>query len=143
MKRPHLFAYGTLQVDAIMRAVTGHAYSSQAATLSGYARYRIKNATYPGIIADTRAETSGRIYFDVDDTSWTKLDAFEGAPYQRLTLSVVAADGATYLADAYVIPASARGILSTAPWMLDQFLAHDQDTFMATYFAVRQPRPSY
>ena len=45
-----LFAYGTLEIPAVMRAVVGIEPPSVEATLHGYARFLVKGATFPGII---------------------------------------------------------------------------------------------
>ena len=58
-----LFAYGTLLVPRIWRAVTGCDCPSQPATLPGFAIYRVKDADFPGIVsAGRKSKVEGRIF---------------------------------------------------------------------------------
>jgi len=60
-----LFCYGTLQVPEVIQTVTGRIYTGKSATLDGYARYRVKNTEYPGIIRVAGCKTKGFLYENV------------------------------------------------------------------------------
>jgi gamma-glutamylcyclotransferase (GGCT)/AIG2-like uncharacterized protein YtfP len=54
-----IFCYGTLQFPEVMEKVTGRQFPGTEAVLDNFARYRIKNAVYPGVIAEDGATTEG------------------------------------------------------------------------------------
>ncbi len=122
-----------------MLAVAGSRFIAQPATLKGYACYRVKNVTYPGIIEKPEAETVGCIYSGINAASWTRLDAFEGSPYIRTRITVATEAEPNVPAQAYVIPTHNRAILTAELWDFTNFLTHDLDTFMKTYFASHKP----
>ena len=79
----HVFTYGTSMIPSVMEAVTGHRFASREAMLHGYARFRVKGTSYPGIVEAAGATTDGVLYLDIDAPSLARLDAFEGAFYQN------------------------------------------------------------
>ena len=83
MPAMHVFTYGTLMLPSVMEAVTGRRFAAQKAMLHGYARFRVKGASYPGVVEAVGATTDGVLYLDVDAPSLARLDAFEGAFYQN------------------------------------------------------------
>lgn len=56
-----VFVYGTLLEDSIARKLLGRLPPHKPARLQGYARYRVKNASFPAIIRETGAEVIGRV----------------------------------------------------------------------------------
>jgi gamma-glutamylcyclotransferase (GGCT)/AIG2-like uncharacterized protein YtfP len=115
-----LFAYGTLMEPAVLSAVTGQQFPSRPAVLHEYARYRVRNAVYPGLLPEPVAVTRGVLYDEMDADTLARLDAFEGALYDRLSLSVDVDDtpGARtpVTAEVYVIRPTARRHLSPDRW---------------------------
>ena len=122
-----------------MYAVAGSRYLSQPAILKGYACYRVKNATYPGIIEEPRAETLGCVYRKIDKATWERLDAFEGTLYKRTVITVATETEQNLPVQAYVIPTDKRATLTSELWDFTHFLTHGLDTFMKTYFASHMP----
>jgi hypothetical protein len=118
-----------------MEAVTGRRFVSQPAVLRGYARFRVRGAVYPGIIATPGALTEGAVYCDVDAVSLARLDMFEGALYDRLGLNVDVEAGpsarGSVRAEVYVIPPSQRQRLSSDAWDPEEFRRRHLGTYLA------------
>ena len=129
----HVFTYGSLMVAAVMEAVTGHRFASRKATLHDYARFRLKNASYPGIVEMAGATTDGVLYLDVDAASIDRLDAFEGVFYQRTCVEVYTPQGERRPAETYVVVPRYQDHLSTEAWRLNHFRRDHLEAFLASY----------
>lgn len=129
----HLFVYGTLMFPRVMHSVTGKNYVGCPATLEGFARYLVKDQLYPGIVPQSKAQTSGILYKTVDLPTLTKLDQFEGTFYKRQNVSVHLSDGTVTQAQTYVVCPQHRQALSPQPWQPETFLAHHLEKFLTTY----------
>lgn len=129
--RAAVFAYGTLQLDEVVEAVTGRRFVGVAATLAGYRRRRILERSYPGIVPVAGEITDGRLFRDVDPESLAWLDAFEGDLYDRLLLPVRTDAGETVQAFAYVVAARHRQRLSDHPWDVESFRLEHGEAFLA------------
>lgn len=88
-----LFCYGTLELVDTMRVLIGTVPPSHQATLSGYARFRIKGKHYPGIVAQQGTNVIGTLYAKVTQTQLKRLDRYEGPMYRRCRV-MVNVDGA-------------------------------------------------
>lgn len=116
-----LFAYGSLMWPDILQAVAGRALPSQAATLRGYRRFCVRGASYPALRRATPDSViTGVVYEGLCDADWQRLDAFEGADYQRQTLKVGCA-GRTLTAAAYLWRDAASDRLADADWSAQAF----------------------
>lgn len=118
-----LFTYGTLEVAEIMEWVTAARFPSEPAVLDGYARFRLRNRSYPGLVAAAGASTAGTLYSGVGAPALALLDEFEDDCYKRRPVRVRTVSGATATAYAYVIPDHRRDLLGTEPWDREAFLA--------------------
>ena len=127
----NLFVYGTLMVPAVMQAVTGHAFRSLPATLTGYARFRIKQQVYPGIVTGRDSSVDGLLYYAIDAQSMQRLDEFESEVYRRSEVTVQPADGGEETAWAYVIAPSYEHLLSSDGWDLAQFQRQHLQRYLA------------
>jgi gamma-glutamylcyclotransferase (GGCT)/AIG2-like uncharacterized protein YtfP len=116
-----LFAYGTLEIPAVMLAVTARSFASEPARLDGFVRFLLRDRAYPGIVETPGATTEGRVYHGVDDASLARLDRFEDDCYERRGVVVRRADGSCLAADAYVIPLARRALLGSEPWRRERF----------------------
>ena len=67
MEKKALFCYGTLQSPLVMKAVTGQAYEGKEATLNNWARFRVRDSEYPGIICQENSTVSGKLYWGLDE----------------------------------------------------------------------------
>lgn len=127
-----LFVYGTLMYPAVFQAVCGTPLIGHAAALEGYARRRVRDAVYPAIVACPGARTMGLLVEDLDTHLWARLDAFEGAAYERKLVAVVrAADGKSLGAQTYVATAAAVADLLDEAWSPTEFSAADLQRYLA------------
>ena len=113
--------------DVWQQVVRGR-YASFAATLPGYARYAVRNETYPGVVAAGASQVPGLVYVGIDNDDIARLDQFEGASYQRCEVVVVAADGALHTVHTYLFNDAAN--LTDRPWRPEAFAMAQ---FLATY----------
>lgn len=119
------FAYGTLMEPTVMMAVTGQRLSSRPAELRGYGRFCVRDAVYPGLVAQPAAVTQGLLYRDLDADTFLRLDTFEDGMYDRRSLTVDVdqshAGRRSLNAEVYVTRSSERARLSSEPWDPDRF----------------------
>ena len=111
----HLFVYGTLMEPEVLRRLLGHALEMNPAVVRGYRRFRVRNAVYPGIVAESsESSTAGRVLSGLSETDWKTLDAFEGDEYERLLVETTLESGETISAATYVFRDPAN--LTDEPW---------------------------
>lgn len=125
-----VFTYGSLLFPAIMSAVTGRSFPSRPALLPDYARYRVRDASYPGITACSAASVTGRLYLKVDSSSLKILDRFEGDLYVRQAVDVHCNNQLTN-AQTYIVAPGQTHHLTTIPWDPDHFEKNDYALFLA------------
>ena len=111
-----LFCYGTLEIPEIMRAVTGANFDCQPAVLPNYARFQVRQAEYPGIVAEPDSETVGTLFTGIDEKTIEMLDAYEGDLYERANVMVQTREGGEVEAVAYVVPDRNKHHLTRQPW---------------------------
>jgi gamma-glutamylcyclotransferase (GGCT)/AIG2-like uncharacterized protein YtfP len=129
----NIFTYGTLMIPSVMYAVTARRFRIKKSILKGYARFTVKGESYPGIIPIADAITEGIVYFDVDEPSLERLDAFEGDLYQRTPVRVETEDKKILSADTYVIPPKYRGYLSGKEWDENEFIQKELKAFLEAF----------
>ena len=129
----NIFAYGTLMISEVMYAVTTSEFRFKNGILRGYARFTVKGEPYPGIIPATDAVTEGVIYFDVDELSLERLDAFEGDLYQRTPVLAEMERGEILNAESYVIKPEFKYHLSSREWNVKEFAQKHLEAFLETY----------
>ena len=125
-----VFAYGTLQIPEVMRAVTGGESPAEPARLEGYARYGLAGLSFPGLRLQPGAVTDGLLYSGIDAAALRRLDEFEDDFYRRETLGVINASGDTVAAEVYVVPPEHYGLLIEQPWDLEEFRRTGLGAFM-------------
>lgn len=128
-----IFTYGTLMIPEVMYAVTTREFRFDNAILRGYARFTVKGESYPGIFPVKDAVTEGIIYFNVDELSLARLDAFEGDLYQRKPARVETKEREIRDAETYVIKPEYRGCLSSKEWNVKEFNQKHLGAFLETY----------
>ena len=128
-----LFVYGTLITDEVMKRVTGRTFQGRKAVLPGFARYRIKEASYPGIVPHADSIVQGKLYFNIDHDSLTRLDDFENDLYVRVKVQVRADDGRTYEAFTYQVKDTETGSLSDEQWDIEEFKSEHINLFIKEY----------
>jgi len=123
-----LFTYGTLQVSAVMRKITGRCFPAQPALLKDFVRFRVKNAIYPAIKEQTGAQVWGVLYSGVDAFALDALDAFEGEFYLR-QMHPVEVGGQIVQAHIYVMNPLHAEIESEQNWNLREFLSNPESRY--------------
>jgi len=123
-----LFAYGTLVFPEIWNRVTGDTgpRASVRATLEGFALCKVRESTFPGIVAEPGAPpVPGLIYFDLDEEVLARLDAYEDGFYARITVMADRENRAGPIAcQAYAVPPALRErFLTDEPWSAEDFAA--------------------
>ncbi len=126
-----VFTYGTLEIPDVIEAVTGQVHDSAEATTKGYVRFLLKGRIYPGITPASGSETSGRVYFDLNQEALAMLDEFEDEVYVRKLIPVQTVEGHWFNAYAYIIEPKDRGVLSANPWMRGKFVEEHLDSYLA------------
>jgi gamma-glutamylcyclotransferase (GGCT)/AIG2-like uncharacterized protein YtfP len=116
-----LFAYGTLQHPQVIAHVIGRVPDHQPATLRDFARYRIQDAWYPGLMPEANALTDGLLFAGLTEDDWVRLDAYEDELYERRTVTAYSGTGDTCRAWTYVIPVRHRNVLTSEPWDLKTY----------------------
>ena len=120
----NLFAYGTLLVPEIWEAVAGESFHTECATLKGFNIRRVKGAEFPGITPGDES-VCGRVFFEIDELTLAKLDAYEDTFYVRQEIEAELENGSAVVADSYVVPAEvADEILSADLWTLEDYEAN-------------------
>ena len=106
---------------AVWRRIDVGEFPSQPATLHGYARYRIQDAVFPGIIqVNDESQVRGVLYQGLDEDVLFELDAYESDLYDRIAVTATTANGPVDCT-AFVIPASHSSALTNEPWDAKQF----------------------
>ena len=135
--RHHVFAYGSLMFPQVWRRVVCGRPAARPARLHGFERLTVRGETYPAIVERAKAWVDGVVYLDVQAGDLQRLDAFEGADYERRALRVRLLDGAGdgLAAQAYVWTDPSR--LEDCSWDPDWFGRDGLPVFLATYCRVR------
>ena len=124
----HIFAYGSLMIPAVMRAVTGRSFLSISASLRDYARYSVRGASYPGIIQEKGVVTPGILYLGLDHHAVKMLDEFEGEWYERTPVDTETGEGRILRAETYLF--KPQHLLTKEAWDLETFKSKHLRAFM-------------
>lgn len=85
----HLFVYGTLQNDEIVKALTRKTFKKIPYTLDGYSIHQVKGEHFPGMIPSKDVSTEGFVLYDVDEKSYNKILIWEGDDYKPVDVKIV------------------------------------------------------
>jgi gamma-glutamylcyclotransferase (GGCT)/AIG2-like uncharacterized protein YtfP len=90
----NLFVYGTLRDDEVVRQVTGRTFPKGDGTLAGYRRVGASPGfPYPYLVAQEGEVIQGTVLRGVDPEGLARLDAYEGACYERRRVAVTLEQG--------------------------------------------------
>jgi gamma-glutamylcyclotransferase (GGCT)/AIG2-like uncharacterized protein YtfP len=129
----HCFTYGSLMWVDIMARVCGREFASEPASLAGHRRHPVSGQDYPGLRAAPGGLVPGRLYRDVDEAAWARLDVFEGDEYERVDVVVALADGSALPAQAYRFRMEFSGRLLPGDWDAEAFDREGRTRFIARY----------
>jgi gamma-glutamylcyclotransferase (GGCT)/AIG2-like uncharacterized protein YtfP len=129
----HCFTYGSLMWADIMARVCGREFASEPASLAGHRRHPVRGQDYPGLRAAPGGLVAGRLYRDVDEVAWARLDVFEGDEYERVDVVVALADGSALPAQAYRFRMEFSGRLLPGDWDAEAFDREGRTRFIARY----------
>jgi len=88
----NVFAYGTLMLPEIQKALTGKEFFMQKAKLNNYKRFskpRTNRYRGPAIIEDKNSFVEGKILFNLDTRSRNIIDSYEGKEYGKKFVKVI------------------------------------------------------
>ncbi|MDT0430343.1 gamma-glutamylcyclotransferase family protein [Streptomyces salyersiae] len=119
-----LFAYGTLQFDAVLEGLIGRIPQQVSASAPGWRAASLEGRVYPGLVAAPGSVAPGVLFTDLSRREWAILDAFEDDRYdlREVTLS----SGGRGLA--YIWPA---GEVLDEDWNSEQFRTRHLEEYAA------------
>ncbi|KAF6261215.1 Butirosin biosynthesis, BtrG-like protein [Scenedesmus sp. NREL 46B-D3] len=98
------FVYGTLMAPEVLQLLIKRVPKSRAATLNGYARYRVKEQVFPAIIPAKQSESkvTGVVLMELSRSELDILDVYESEEYYRAAVEPEMGDGSKMTADVYI-----------------------------------------
>lgn len=109
-----LFAYGTLQFDAVLEALVGRIPKQVPASAPGWRAASLEGRVYPGLVAAPGSAAPGVLFTDLSRREWTILDAFEDDRYDLREVTLTSGERGL----AYVWP---DGEVLEEDWDAEQF----------------------
>ena len=142
VRSQHLFVYGSLCAPEVMTAVTGLRMRAVHAELANHQVLSLRGQVYPGLTRAAGQHASGRVYRCVPQWALRRLDAFEGAWYERVRVTVrmheTASEQAIHAHTYRLHPAAVRRGSGPA-WVFEQFM-HTQCRRFARVWRARRRR---
>lgn len=117
----HFFTYGSLMFPEVWHRVAGATFATRPASLDGFAAWRVRGETYPGLAPAPGETTHGVLHLAVTPQAAARLDVFEGPFYERLSVEACLDDGTAVPAFAYVVVPAHRHELEPVRWDADTF----------------------
>ena len=129
----NLFVYGTLINEQVWNSVVLRKYQREVGILYGYSRQRLKGEVYPALIKNESGSVTGVVCKSVQPNDLVLLDAFEGAPYKRIPVSIRLENQMFLDCDTYVATTVLHHKILEKEWDYDEFLANDLQAFLNGY----------
>lgn len=126
----NLFTYGSLMFPDVWLRVAGQAFPTRSARLAGFAAWKVRGESYPGLAPAPAHTTTGVVHLGVTAESARRLDEFEGPFYERAEVIVVLDDGSSMPAFAYIVGAPHRTHLEEVLWDAESFRRDHLASFM-------------
>lgn len=125
----NLLVYGTLLFPEIRNLVGGRVFESRPVKLEGYGIYRVRNATFPGVMRDANSCVEGEVLVDISEEEMIRFDGYEDSFYERRTVTAPI-EGRPTKVELYEVPTDIAGeILTSETWNRDWFEAHHLSDF--------------
>ena len=121
------FFFGTLMDQDVLAKVIGRCPTpgmSRSATLAGYRRVQARGESYPVLVADPAARTTGRLVDELDARDSARIAFFEELEYGAERCTVMLADGGEV--EALVHIRTTLDAAATEEWTLDGFVATEK-----------------
>lgn len=99
--------------------------------MPGYQRCAIKGKCYPGLTARTGGQTPGIVYEGLGAAELRRLDAYEGAQYRRIRVSVIVGQGERLAAWCYVMHPRQLHRLTGRDWSVETFMLKSLNSYLA------------
>jgi gamma-glutamylcyclotransferase (GGCT)/AIG2-like uncharacterized protein YtfP len=129
----NLFTYGTLMDEEIMARAGGGRPGRRPAVLNDHQRHPLQGKSYPAIVRKKGATVAGICYLDLPESAWEALDLFEDVMYERISVLVTLADGATLPAETYLLRPEFHHMLEQGDWCFDDFIRSHKVKFEQEY----------
>ena len=132
----NLFVYGTLMADEVLIALLNRAPKRRTAFLRGYVRGTVRGESYPGIMPSPKEPTQdhkveGLLIEDLSSRELRALDYYEDDDYERVEVTVQAANEELVPAMVYLFAAARRGEIDLDhPWSLRAFREERLEAFL-------------
>ena len=114
-----------------MQKVAGEVFPGEAACLEDFARYLVKGAVYPAIVAKSGKKTCGMLFHGLSVKHMRLLDDYEGRLYSRQSCEVVTQQNERVKAQVYVLASQFRYMLSSQAWEKEEFIRKHYDAYLA------------
>lgn len=141
MTARHCFTYGSLMWADIMARVCGREFASEPASLAGHHRFAVVGQDYPGLRAVPGGLVPGRLYLDVTEDAWQRLDSFEGPEYERVEVLVALGGGAVLPAQVYRFRDEFADRLLPGDWDVEAFGREGHQRFISRYLGFTRLAP--
>ena len=128
----NLFVSGPLMFRDVVKAVAGKTFPAKGGRLNGFAQFAVKDEGQSAMILFPDRVVEGVVYFDVDDESLARVDAFQGNRFEREEVSVETEEGGWLEAGAYCLKLRRRKILSVDEWDEDDYRDNHLKKVLAT-----------
>mmetsp|Transcript_9057 Transcript_9057/g.22944 ORF Transcript_9057/g.22944 Transcript_9057/m.22944 type:complete len:145 (+) Transcript_9057:173-607(+) len=127
------FVYGTLQAKGVCQALLKRVPASKPASITGYSRFKVKNAVFPAIVPDKPDKiVQGMVLFDLTPHEQHILDVYEAEEYYKTSVQALV-QGELVPADVYVFKDEYRTQLEmgSGDWDYEHFLNHELEPYLA------------
>lgn len=134
----NLFTYGSLMFEEVWLQLVRRDCVRRPARLYGFTRRQVRGDVYPVVFRSRPSDwVDGVVYFDVGEEDFRRLDAFEGAPYDRQTHTVIVEGGEKHRAEAYVLRETFRHLIGDRSWDPSWFATEGLAAFLDGYRGFR------
>jgi hypothetical protein len=125
------FFYGTLMDPEVVREVIGRPLSGcspKKASLAGFKRVNVADATYPALTPDPESHVAGVLVSKITALEASRISRYEGSDYTMQVFDVTLGDGSTEEARVF-LPTQTLMLMDTL-WDFDLWQKQDKKRFL-------------
>jgi len=128
----HIFTYGSLMFEPVIKAVIGRFPRAEQAIVRGYQCLRLRGQEFPALCPaiDGTHQTVGVLYSNISKVELERLDEFENDFYVRLPILAELNSGQLVRAEAYLISDHQCDLLDAEEWVAEEFLNNGLQQFL-------------